>query len=328
MARHTRTMAELRYRGRRSGRRIALPVAYARVGDLAVVRVARAETKNWWRNFTTPHPVSIRLRGRWADGTAHVAYPGSLEHEELAAYYQQTFPRCAVPVDDPLVVVELPHHRSRSPRAQGWFPRRWMTWVTAGEALGFAGPALAGVLTRDAAPVVAVTALLAAGLGEGAVLGAAQAHALAPVLPGLRARTWTAVTALGGAVAWAIALTAVTAGDAVARWPLAVSVPLALVGATALLSSIGIAQWVVLRRFVARAHRWIVGTALGWLSGLAAFFALTTPLWQPGQPFGLVVGIGLVGGVVMAAVMAAVTGRFLIVLLATPVVSAGVAQRE
>lgn len=123
VARCVPTMTELRYRGRRSGRPIALPVAYARVGDLAVVRVARSETKTWWRNFAAPHPVSIRLRGRWADGVAHVAYPGSLEHEELAAYYQQTFTRCAVPVDDPLVVIELPRRR-RGPRESGHGGRR------------------------------------------------------------------------------------------------------------------------------------------------------------------------------------------------------------
>ncbi|MFC9962611.1 hypothetical protein [Nocardia ignorata] len=147
VARCSPTMAELRYRGRRSGRRIALPVAYARVGERAVIRVARSDTKKWWRNFTSPHPVSIRLRDRWVNGVAHVAQPGSLEHEELAAHYQQTFTRCAVPVDDPLVVIELSPRRgdpreSRARRTSNAFWRRWMVSVTAGEALRFAAPAV------------------------------------------------------------------------------------------------------------------------------------------------------------------------------------------
>ncbi|MGW5452773.1 hypothetical protein [Nocardia sp. NPDC003979] len=325
-------MAELRYRGRRSGRRIALPVAYARVGERAVIRVARSDTKQWWRNFTSPHPVSIRLRDRWVNGVAHVARPGSLEHEELAAHYQQIFTRCAVPVDDPLVVIELSPRRvdpreSRAMRAPSAFWRRWMVSVTAGEAVGFAAPAVIGVLVRDASPGISVAALLAAGTVEGAVLGYAQGRVLASVLPGLPVRTWTIATAMGAAVAWSIALIAISVGDTAARWPVAVSVPLVLSGVAALLSSIGIAQWTVLKRFVARAHRWILGTALGWSSGLATFFALTTPLWQPGQSLGLVILIGLAGGCVMAAVMAAVTARFLIALL-MPAQSAGAGPRQ
>lgn len=108
VARLTPNMAPLRYLGRSSGRRITLPVAFARVGDTAVVRVAGADATCWWRNFTTPYAVSIRLDGRWVSGVGHVAYPTSLEHEELAAYYQQGFVHCAVPVTDPFVVIELP----------------------------------------------------------------------------------------------------------------------------------------------------------------------------------------------------------------------------
>lgn len=101
-------MAPLRYRGRRSGRRLALPVAYARVADTAVVRATRSDATRWWRNFVTPYAVSIRLDGRWVTGVGHVVYPTSLEHEELSAYYQMDFAHCAVPITDPFVVIELP----------------------------------------------------------------------------------------------------------------------------------------------------------------------------------------------------------------------------
>ena len=47
-------LRELRYRGRRSGRSIALPVMYARDGNRFVVLVGNAPGKSWWRNFQTP----------------------------------------------------------------------------------------------------------------------------------------------------------------------------------------------------------------------------------------------------------------------------------
>jgi hypothetical protein len=56
-------MCELRYRGRRTGRTVALPVMYAVHGNDVVVLVGDAPDKRWWRNFTRPGPVEIR-RGR------------------------------------------------------------------------------------------------------------------------------------------------------------------------------------------------------------------------------------------------------------------------
>jgi hypothetical protein len=56
-------------------------------------------------------------------------------------------------------------------------------------------------------------------------------------------------------------------------------------------------------------------SALAWLAGLAAFLAFAMPLWQPGQRLAQVVAIGLAGGLLMAATMAAVTGFALVRLL-------------
>ena len=39
------------YTGRRSGRRISLPVGYRRRGDEIVIGVAMSDAKTWWRNF-------------------------------------------------------------------------------------------------------------------------------------------------------------------------------------------------------------------------------------------------------------------------------------
>ncbi|MGW5455722.1 hypothetical protein [Nocardia sp. NPDC003979] len=130
LARLVPHVAELRYRGRRSGRHIALPVQCAHIGDTIVVRVARAQSKAWWRNFTTPHPISIHRDGRGVEAIAHVAFVGTLEHEELSAYYQQVFPHCEVPIADPLVVIELPTHCAAIGRQRDRMPsdRLWRRW--------------------------------------------------------------------------------------------------------------------------------------------------------------------------------------------------------
>jgi hypothetical protein len=45
-----------------------------------------------------------------------------------------------------------------------------------------------------------------------------------------------------------------------------------------------------------------------WLGGLGAFLGFATPLWRPGQSVALIVAIGVVGGLLMAAVTSAITG--------------------
>src|SRR5688572_16569955 len=66
---------ELVYTGRRSGRRITLPVQYAAGGDRLVVVPQDPAHKTWWRNFQTTQPVTVRLRGRLRTGTARVVPP-------------------------------------------------------------------------------------------------------------------------------------------------------------------------------------------------------------------------------------------------------------
>lgn len=56
----------LSYQGRRTGQDHTLPVAYFRRGDQLLVTT----DSPWWRNFTTPTPVSVRLAGRDVEGTA------------------------------------------------------------------------------------------------------------------------------------------------------------------------------------------------------------------------------------------------------------------
>jgi hypothetical protein len=56
--------------GRRSGRRYTIPVSYHQLDDCIVVLVAEARTKQWWRNYRSPGPIELRLRGKARSATA------------------------------------------------------------------------------------------------------------------------------------------------------------------------------------------------------------------------------------------------------------------
>lgn len=192
----------------------------------------------------------------------------------------------------------------------------WIAWTTAGETVGFGIPAVVAVLVLDRPAVVVLAAMLAAGAAEGAVLGAAQARVLRQAVPNLRARDWIGATAAAAVFAWSIGLVPTVAGDELSRWPSWLLVPLAGMASTALLLAIGAAQWLVLRRHVARAGRWVIVTAAAWLAGLAVFLLVASPLWQEGQPPVVTAAVGAFAGFLMAAVVAAVTGVGLVRLLA------------
>lgn len=188
---------------------------------------------------------------------------------------------------------------------------RWFARVTAGELLGFLGPALAGALTAQTSAAVLATVMLAAGAVEGAVLGYFQAGVLRTLLSGFRIGTWTAATSAGAVVAWSVGVLPMLYGEQFTDWPTAVQIPVAVTASLILIFSIGVAQWTVLRHFTDRAALWILATAVAWIGGFLAFLLVAPPLWQPGQSPILVAAIGALGGAAMAAVMAWITGAFL-----------------
>jgi hypothetical protein len=150
--------------------------------------------------------------------------------------------------------------------------------------------------------------LLAAGAVEGSLLGWGQARVLRRALPALPRRPWITATALAAVLAYAIGLLPSTLAAQVASAPPVLVVATAAVLGAGLLASIGTAQWLVLRHHVAHALSWIGTTAIAWLIGLGVFLGFSMPLWQPGQPLALVVAIGLVGGLLMAATTSLLTG--------------------
>lgn len=298
-------LCALRFTGRRTGAVITLPVEYTRDTDRIVVLAGRGPTMSWWRNFLSPHPVEVWLDGRWQPGTGTTVLPGHPHRTDELAVYRSTHARISADTDDPLIVITLAGQATTPDRSL------WLSWfgsVTLGECLGFAVPAAVGATTAGLATPTFVVLLVLAGVVEGATLGWFQARVLRRVVPGLPIARWTIATACAAALAWAVGLAPSVLGDDLATWPLALLIPLAAVGGVVLLMSIGSAQWLVLRTRVPRAGHWIWVTAVAWVLALAAFTAVTAPLWQPGQTITTTVLIGALGGLVMAATVAAVTG--------------------
>ena len=85
----------IRYRGRRTGRRITTPTQYAECGSDVVILVARPDTKTWWKNFRTERDLDLLIRGRWSPMTACavVGADGTTEIGPLLDAYLTRFPR-------------------------------------------------------------------------------------------------------------------------------------------------------------------------------------------------------------------------------------------
>jgi hypothetical protein len=191
--------------------------------------------------------------------------------------------------------------------APGRFSRRkWIAYVTAGEALGFMVPGFtwfaAWKFGLPALPLAGV--VVVAGAGEGAVLGWSQWRVLRNWQPAITAR-WVWLTALAAALAWTLGMAPSTAYDLGA--PTWVAIAVGVAGAPFLLVTIGTAQWVALREFVPRAWRWIAVNAAAWFIALPPTFI--GPAMMPADaPVALDLAVWGVSGLLMAAVLAAVTG--------------------
>jgi len=202
---------------------------------------------------------------------------------------------------------------TRGPDRADRFLRNWLLWVTLGETVGFLAPVLAQLAVGGSA--VVAPALILAGAVEGTVLGWTQSTVLRSRLPALSRRRWVGATAIGAAAAWFIGLLPAEWADVWQTWPATGQVVAAVVLATVLVCALGYAQWFELRRHLSGAGWWILGSAAAWCAGLAVFFAVATPLWQPGQSGGLILLIGVLAGALMALTMALVSGLVLHLLL-------------
>jgi hypothetical protein len=80
----------VRYQGRTSGKRFALPVNLGRFEGGYLISVGHAESKLWWRNFNAPWPIELVRGPKVIRGTA-VVVPGSTGRgQEIANEYFAT----------------------------------------------------------------------------------------------------------------------------------------------------------------------------------------------------------------------------------------------
>jgi deazaflavin-dependent oxidoreductase (nitroreductase family) len=98
---------ELRYTGRRSKRSYTLPVQYARDGERLVVIPQGPESKTWWRNFLTPQPVRVRLKGHLHDGIARVVDRDDPAWEDVRRLYESRWQRLGGRVTGPVVEITI-----------------------------------------------------------------------------------------------------------------------------------------------------------------------------------------------------------------------------
>ncbi len=94
----------LTFTGRRSGRRITVPVLYAGDGDKLIVLVGDAADKQWWRNFHQPRTVSVRFRGRTSSATVRLLPRSDPAYRSAASTYQQRHHVAPGPGDRLLII--------------------------------------------------------------------------------------------------------------------------------------------------------------------------------------------------------------------------------
>lgn len=209
----------------------------------------------------------------------------------------------------------------------------WLRWVLAnalGElmGLGLVAVVAGGLIWRFGEPrstimVLLFTALMITlGACEGMALGWTQWLAVHPFLHPLQRREWMNATICGAVIAWSLGMIPSTlfslqettgnaapmTMDDTTKYLMAATMGLAL-GVV-----LGIPQWMVLRRCVKQARRWIGANAIAWAFGMPIIFlgAGATPTQASGGLIVLMIAITLF---VAGAVVGAVHGCVLVHLL-------------
>lgn len=212
----------------------------------------------------------------------------------------------------------------------------WARWVVANlsaELLGLGTaallalavtPALSAVFGQSSfLPVAGV--FLIGGTYEGTLVGVAQWLVLRHRLPALVMRNWTLASAGGAFVAWALGVTPSTVMDLMSAGesePVQAGPELGGLAVYPLAAALGVvagiilggAQWLVLRRHLAGAGRWVVANAAAWAVGMPIIFAgaTNTPA-DAGWPALIVIVVVTVTAAGLA--VGAIHGAFLVQML-------------
>lgn len=221
-------------------------------------------------------------------------------------------------------IIQKSSDRETGARCQRGGLALWLRWVLAtalGELVGFDVPAVVGSAMAWATERIGSTfsdigmvgAMILAGTVEGGVLGFAQWLVLRRYIQNMARREWVLATALAAGLAWALGMTPSTVGDITTLKP-AVLVAGAILLGVVLVSSIGFAQWLVLRRYMQKATWWVAANAIPWPIGVAVPFG-SLAMVPEGSPAAVWAVVGAASGVLMGAVVGAITGIALLWLL-------------
>jgi hypothetical protein len=102
-------MCGVRYTGRRTGRTVTLPVAYAACGTDVMVLAGHATAKQWWRNFRGGRPAELFIDGRWWPARGEVVESGRIEYARLLAGYRAAHRHVSARTTEPIVHFVLTH---------------------------------------------------------------------------------------------------------------------------------------------------------------------------------------------------------------------------
>lgn len=150
-------------------------------------------------------------------------------------------------------------------------------------------------------PLAALVGFCAiAALVEGGIVSAAQWRVLRRRAPAIAWPAWAIATILPAFVAYVAGFTLFPPLGARQQWLL-----VGLLGA-AMAATLGVGQWLLLRRHVARAGAWVPASLVGWTLGLGVSVAALV-LVPDGAPPVAFVAAGLLGGVGMGLVVGAIT---------------------
>ncbi|MBF2073999.1 MAG: hypothetical protein IGS50_09600 [Synechococcales cyanobacterium C42_A2020_086] len=181
-----------------------------------------------------------------------------------------------------------------------------------GELLGLGatfaiGAAFFSAVSEEQSALLSAGVMTATGVIEGTIVGWAQGSVLRRAIAGISRRAWVMATVVGAVIAWFLGslpmlLISFSNGDssrAIEEPPQAIGLLLAAgLGLVAGLI-LSAAQWLVLRRYVAKAWWWLPANAVAWAAGMPLLFAGIDLAQTQGS---------IVGGVIVMAVCIAITG--------------------
>jgi len=88
----SRGLMVVAWSGRKTGRPFSIPVGYQPHGDALIVLISKPSAKSWWKNFQSPWPAELQVRGEGRSAMGEVIPVGSPEFFEHCERTLQRLP--------------------------------------------------------------------------------------------------------------------------------------------------------------------------------------------------------------------------------------------